>query len=158
MTDEVREPEGSGKKQGGATKWKPGQSGNPAGRPPGRNKILAALDGAGDDAAKEILDKAVELAKGGDLRAIELIMSRTWPARKGRALQFALPKVEKLGDLPAANASVIQAVSEGLISPEEGQTMTGLLKEHANILEATDLAADVAAMREELAALKAGQS
>ncbi len=161
MSDDIPNAEGSAPKQRPRVVGRPfpkGVSGNPAGRPTGRNKILAALDQIGDDAAEEVLRKAIEAAKAGDLRATELLMSRAWPARKGRALQFTLPKVEKLEDLPVANAAVIAAVSEGLISPEEGQAMTALLREHAGILETTQLAADVAAMREELAALRDRQS
>ena len=68
--------ENSGRKQHGRP-FEPGQSGNPAGKPRGtRNRVLAALDKIGDEAADDVLRAAVTAAKGGDMRATELILSR----------------------------------------------------------------------------------
>jgi hypothetical protein len=78
-------PEETGKKQNGA-RWPRGRSGNPNGRPRGsRSHVLAALDQIGAENAEAILQKAVEQAKNGDQRSMELILSRVWPAQKGAA-------------------------------------------------------------------------
>jgi hypothetical protein len=122
-------------------------SGNAAGRPKGsRNRILAALDKIGEDAAGEVLKKAVEAAKGGDMRAIEAVLSRVWPARKGRPVRLALPALETAADLPAALASVAAAVARGEVTPEEGQAVGALLEAHRRAVETADLAARLDAL------------
>jgi hypothetical protein len=70
-----------------AGRFQPGKSGKPKGS---RNHVLAALDQIGSENAEAILREAVKMAIGDeksppDLRAAELILSRVWPARKGRA-------------------------------------------------------------------------
>lgn len=63
--------------------WAPGTSGNPAGRPAGSGSIVAELrrlvqqeDATGESAAAIIARQLVELAKGGDLRAIKECFDR----------------------------------------------------------------------------------
>ena len=49
------------------TRFKPGQSGNPAGRRAGsRSKVLVALDALGEGEAESIVKALIEKAKGGD--------------------------------------------------------------------------------------------
>src|SRR3954451_23884806 len=66
-------------------RFRPGQSGNPGGRPAGRG-IGAVLrdkldDGYGDGStpAQRIADVLIRLAVGGDVRAIALVFDRTEP-------------------------------------------------------------------------------
>jgi Family of unknown function (DUF5681) len=52
------------------TPWRPGQSGNPSGRPKGaRNKITLVVEALLDDEAETITRKAIEVAKSGDMTA-----------------------------------------------------------------------------------------
>jgi hypothetical protein len=56
------------------TRFQPGNAGGP-GRPAGsRNKATLALDKIADDAGEEILNAMVGAAKGGDMRAAELVL------------------------------------------------------------------------------------
>ena len=73
--------------------WTKGQSGNPAGRPVGvKNKITLVklqiegeLRGQTKDDMREVLAKAVELAKAGDKDMIKMLVDK-WisPARAGQ--------------------------------------------------------------------------
>jgi hypothetical protein len=66
MTGSTTRPETTGQKQRG--RWRPGQSGNPAGRPSGRrHAALAALDAIGAEAAAEVMRAVVAAAKEGDM-------------------------------------------------------------------------------------------
>src|SRR5215216_6798668 len=93
------EIENSGQKQSGSPRrpgnpaWEPGVSGNPAGKPKGaRNKTTLAMEALLDGDAEAITQKAIELAKGGDITAIRLCLDRLCPPRKDRYVTFAIPR------------------------------------------------------------------
>ena len=120
--------------------WPKGVSGNPAGRPKGaRHKALVALDLVGQEAALDIMRTVVDAAKDGDMRAAELILARLWPIRKGRPVAIDLPPVSSASELPAAFASVIQAVSQGQLTPDEAASVTAILDAQARAIQIVDL-------------------
>jgi hypothetical protein len=120
-------------------RWRPGKSGNPAGKPRGaKNRVLLALDRVGADNAQAILEVAVEAAKSGDMRAVELILSRAWPARKGRPVSLALPPILIGADLPGALSTVVAAVASGTLTPDEGQAMATILETQRRGIELAD--------------------
>ena len=130
--------------------FKPGQSGNPRGRPAGsRNKELAALDALGAEAAREVLAATVTAAKRGNSRAAELILSRVWPVRKGRPVALPdLPAIETPADLVRALGSVAEAVASGAITPDEGQAVAAVLEAQRRAVETAELAERVARLEE----------
>ena len=70
---------------GEATRFQPGQSGNPAGKPKGaRNRTTLAIEALIDGAAGDIANKAIELAKAGDAAMIRALLDRAAPARRDR--------------------------------------------------------------------------
>jgi Family of unknown function (DUF5681) len=94
-------------------KFKKGQSGNPNGKPPGaRNKATLLIEKLLDDDAKNIAEKAIELAKSGDSTALRLCLDRIAPARKDRHIPFKLPKLEKPEHAIAAAAAIVEAVAQ----------------------------------------------
>ena len=65
------------------TRFRPGESGNPGGRPKGsRNKATLAMEALLDGEGEEITRKAIELAKDGDMGAIRVCMDRIAPPRR----------------------------------------------------------------------------
>src|SRR3954462_8396114 len=75
-------------------RFKPGQSGNPVGRPTGsRSRLSSALDAQAAEAIEEIVQGRIEAAKGGDTQASKIILERMWPTRKGAPIAFKLPEV-----------------------------------------------------------------
>ena len=143
MTDR----ENSDRKQG--SRWQPGELGNPAGKPRGaRNRVLLALDQIGEEAAAEVLGAAVTAAKGGDLGAASLILSRVWPGRKGRPVVLDLPAMQSAGDLPAALGAIAAAVAGGELTPEEGQALAAVLEGQRRAIETADLEQRVAALEQ----------
>src|SRR3954471_3120946 len=86
-------------------RFKPGQSGNPNGRPTGsRSKVLVALDALGEGEAEAIVKAMIEKAKAGAPLAGRTILERVWPPRKGARVTFGLPEVKTPADLVDAVA------------------------------------------------------
>ena len=147
MSDAVNTPEKA--PRGGKLRpaWKPGQSGNPNGRPKGSlnattRMVQALLDGD----AEEIVRKAIELAKAGDGPVLRAVLERLAPARKDNPVTLALPAVETAADAKAASSAVLSAVATGEITPAEGQSVMALLSAHRAIVETVDLEARIAAL------------
>ena len=69
-----------------------GQSGNPAGRPPGaRNKATLALEERLEARAGEIVDVAVRRALLGDTVSLRMCLDRILPRGRDRPVPFVLP-------------------------------------------------------------------
>jgi hypothetical protein len=133
------------------TRFKPGQSGNPSGRPAGsRSKTCVALDALAEGEAAEIVKAMIEKAKEGDGQSGRVILERIWPPRKGARLTFDLPEVTKADDLPGAIAAVNRQVADGEISPDEGMLIVGLLDAQRRAIETSELADRVALLEERL--------
>jgi hypothetical protein len=127
----------AGKKHG--TKWKKGQSGNPAGKPPGsRHKVTLAVERLLDGEGEELTRKAIELAKEGDLTALKLCLERICPPRKSRPISIDLPDVKISEGVSLAQTSVVQAVGEGEITHEEGQVLSNILESRRKSIESED--------------------
>lgn len=137
------------------TKFQPGQSGNPKGRPQGsRSRKLVALDALAEGEIEDIVRAMIEKAKEGDAVAARPILDRVWPARKGARVPFRLAKVTKAEDLPAAFAAVIDQVAVGELSLDEGTLIAGLLDVHRRTFETSELAERLTALEEKLGASK----
>lgn len=130
-------PAGAAKPHPG--RFKPGQSGNPAGKPKGtRAPIYAALDLAATEAMPEIITALVEKAKEGDARAADLLLRRAWPERKGRPLRFPLPQLSGPSGLLDAMNAVTTGVASGDLTPEEATAIAGVIEIHRKIVVAED--------------------
>lgn len=102
--------------------FKKGYSGNIKGRPYGvRNKISSTIQQIFENDASEIAYKLVELAKGGDLSAIKLILERVYPAPKNKELYFTLPKINDKSGIDKAKGEIQQAFVNGEIASAEAK-------------------------------------
>jgi hypothetical protein len=124
------------------TKFKPGQSGNPNGRPKGsRHKTTLAIEKLLDGEAEEITRKAIDLAKGGDMAAIRICLDRLAPPRKDRPILFTLPKMEKARDAADASAAIVEAASAGELTPSEAGELLKIVESYARTLQVSDFEA-----------------
>lgn len=104
-----------------------GQSGNPAGKPKGvRNRSTLAAEALLDGEAEQLTRKAIELALAGDTIALKLCLERILPPRKDRAVMFSLPGL-KNADRASSITAILEAVSQGSITPSEAEMVVKLL-------------------------------
>ncbi|KAA0122857.1 hypothetical protein CIW48_15560 [Methylobacterium sp. P1-11] len=121
-------------------KFRPGQSGNPAGKAKGtRNATTLALEALLDGEAAALTRKAIELAQEGDTVALRLCLERILPARKDRPIAFALPPIATTDDLPKATGAIVAAVAAGELTPAEAAEISKTLDVHVRAIEATEL-------------------
>jgi uncharacterized protein DUF5681 len=140
------DPETTEKKPG---LFEPGGPGGP-GRPQGsRNAATLMLDRIADEAGKAILEKMIEAAKSGDMRAAELVLQRIWPARKSRPIALTLPTIQSAADVVAAVGAVADAVGAGDITPDEGQAVASILEAKRKAIETVNLEARLSALEQE---------
>ena len=123
------------------TPFKPGQSGNPGGRPKGsRNRVTLALESLLDGEAHALTQKAVELALGGDLVALRICLDRILPPRKDRTVLFELPSIATIEDAPRPMAAITAAIAQGEITAAEASDVSQLVDAYVRSVEASDLA------------------
>jgi hypothetical protein len=120
--------------------FKPGQSGNPAGRPKGaRHKTTLAIEALLDGQHEKLTQKAIDLALAGDMQALRICMDRLAPVRRDRPVMFDLPRIETIADLPQATRAIMEAVAAGELTPSEAAELGKLVDAHAKAIEVTDL-------------------
>lgn len=126
-------------------RFKPGQSGNPAGRPKGsRHATTIAIEALLDGEAEAITRKAIEAAKAGDMVAIRLVMDRICPPRKTRPVHIELPPIADTHGVADAQQEVLDAVSKGELLLDEAQALSGLIEARRKALETQELEARIA--------------
>jgi hypothetical protein len=129
--------------------YQPGQSGNLKGRPKGaRNKTTLAVEALLDGEAEAITRKAIEKAKDGDMTAIRLCLDRLAPPVKDRPVSFHLPEIKMADDASAASGAILQAVSNGEVTPGEASDLVRLPDSFTNTLVATELENRIAALED----------
>lgn len=113
-----------------------------------RHRVTKAIEALLEGEAEGLTRKAVEMALEGDTVALRLCLDRLAPPRKDSLISIRLPKVNGLKDAVEASASVLDAVSEGEITPDEGARVLSLLSAHKALIETCDLEARITALEQ----------
>ena len=129
--------------------FRPGQSGNPSGRPRGsRNATTIALESLLNGQAKALTQKAVDLALAGDLVALRICLDRILPIRKNRPIEFVLPPIKTIADAPKAIGAITEAVARGEITVTDAADISRLVETYVRAVEAADLSKRLTALEE----------
>lgn len=131
MTDKPKRP----------GRWKPGESGNPAGRKPGTGDV-AQLRAAIAARVPELLAKLMAQALEGDTSAARLLLERAVAPLKTSEPTHALCLPD--GSLSAQGRAVLGAVAAGDLAPSQGAALLGAIGTLARVVEVDELAARVA--------------
>ena len=130
--------------------------GNPGG--PGRPRACeraAALDLLAAEAGADLIEVALSEAKKGNLRAVEMLLDRIWPVRRGRPVEVDAPPIRTIPDLVPAGTAVTGAVLSGELTPEEGSAAARVLVAHQKMIETVDLEQRLDKLQKEVEARRA---
>ena len=113
-----------------------GNSGRPKGS---RNKATLAIESLLKGQAEALTQTAVSKALEGDSVALRLCMERIAPAPKDQPVSFSLPMMHNAIDASVAAGSVLNAVSDGELTPIEATRVMSLIDSYRRTLELTEI-------------------
>ena len=118
-----------------------GHPGGP-GRP--RKAVKAAADRLDEqiaEAAGDVFEVALSLAKERNIAAVKMLLDRVWPVGRHRALEIAIPEIRGAQDLLPAAAALTNAVFAGEATGREGADLARVLKAHEDVIGTVELEA-----------------
>ncbi len=126
-----------------AAAWKPGQSGNPNGRPAGSGEV-AAIRAAIADRVPELLAAMMTRALDGDVGAARLLLERAVAPLKAAEQPQALSLPD--GTLTDQGRAVLASVAAGELAPGQGAALLGAIGTLARVTELDELTARITAL------------
>ncbi|MEI8574555.1 hypothetical protein U737_19920 [Methylomonas sp. LW13] len=125
-------------------KFKPGQSGNPNGRPKGKSAggmVRKAIEERREDILKVVMDAALN----GDLQACKTLLDRIAPTLRPVAASVAIT-LNKSAGLAEQGAEVVNAALSGNVPPDVANQLISVLTHQGKLIETTELIARVEAL------------
>ena len=130
-------------------KFRPGQSGNPAGRPRRGTATAEGLRGRLAERAGEVLDVVTYAALAGDLQAARLVLERILPPLRPQASPVELPALAAAGTLTDRATAILAAAGAGEIAPDVAAHLLAALGGVAKISEIDELTRRIEALEAE---------
>jgi hypothetical protein len=130
-------------------RWKTGESGNPAGRPPGAgevSKLRAAIGARVPELLAAMMDKALD----GDVGAARLLLERSIAPLKAseQTQSLSLPD----GTLTQQGRAVLASVAAGELSPGQGAQLLSAIGSLARVTEMDELTTRITTLEQHHAA------
>jgi hypothetical protein len=126
--------------------FKPGQSGNPAGKPPGaKNRATVLAQALFDGEAETLTRKIIELAKAGDMQALRVCIDRLCPPLKAQTapVQIDIPATDSIGGIAKG---FIRAAADGRLAPDVAAQLVSAVGTLARVVEIDELKIRLAAL------------
>jgi hypothetical protein len=115
---------------------RPFEPGNPGRKPGSRNRTTRVAEALLRGEEPELVRKAIELAKAGDVPMLKFLLDRSLP--KQRRIELELPEVKFASDAVDALGAVLNAVANSEIAPREGAEVAMLLAAYARAIDVAD--------------------
>ena len=96
-----------------------------------------------------VVKAVLDAAKGGDMVACRIVLDRIAPPPRGRLIRFDVPPIATAADVAQATAIVLRAVADGVLTPDEAATITGVLETRRRAIETVELEQRVTALEKE---------
>jgi hypothetical protein len=119
------------------TSWKPGQSGNPAGRAKGSINVSTRLRKMID--VESILKKLQEAALSGDVQAARTLLERALPVYRATAEPVTVAGIHGAETLTDKARVVLEAVADGRVPPDIGAQLVAAIGTVARVAEMDEL-------------------
>lgn len=117
-------------------RFQAGQSGNPAGRPPGSlNKRTLAAQAVLAERAEEIVTNLMDRAMEGQGTAMRLCADRLLPTGRNRCVAIELPMVQTPDDAEAALAVVLAELAAGKLTVSEVSAFITVIQRMSRLAE-----------------------
>lgn len=139
---------GESRKNASSTRGTPFKAGNPGRTKGSRHKVTRAVEALLEGQHEALTQKAIEKALDGDIVALRLCLDRIAPPRRDSPIAFNLPPVGTASEIVEASTTLLGAVTDGTVTPDEGGRVMALLTAHRAIVETCDLEARIAALEE----------
>ena len=120
-----------------AKRGKPFANGNSGRKPGSKNRATLVAAALLEGEVEELVRKAVELAKAGDVVMLKFLLGRILP--RERLVKLDLPSMDFADDAVEALGCIMRAVSEGTISPSEGAAVAPLIDSYARAIDLADV-------------------
>ena len=118
--------------------WKPGQSGNPAGRPKNSGKV-AELRALLQPHAQELVQKAVDMALDGDSTALRMCLERLVPPFKAESATVKVPALDTAENITEQGQIVLKAIASGDIPVDDALSVLNAINQQAKLEEFGEL-------------------
>lgn len=105
----------------------PGKSGNAAGRPKGACNRRTRLAQLLEPHAEELIAKLVDLARGGDVQALRLVIERLIPKADHAPLEVDLPQEINFSNLSEVKNMILVAALEGKMNVGDAERLVTLV-------------------------------
>lgn len=119
--------------------FKPGQSGNPAGKSPGQTPRALFRKLVGDN-LQVIVETLVNNAKAGDTAAAKVLTDRLVPALKPTSDSMSL-KVS--GTLSEQGAAIVAAMTTGKVTPEQAKSAMDVILAQSHLIDQAEIIAQL---------------
>jgi hypothetical protein len=127
-------------RRGPGRPFKPGQSGNPAGKRPGtRHRATMLAERLIDGEVEAMVRMAIEKAKQGDMVALRLCLDRILPPRRDRPVHFSIPALNSADDGSRAMAAIATAVASGDLTPSEAAELSRVVEAFVQVLQISEI-------------------
>lgn len=132
--------------------FKPGQSGNPHGRPPGRDVRAALFKQELKKFEPKLIAKVIELALEGDKDALKICLERIYPTpklrpRTGDEVRLEFPPGATLSEKAEI---IVDAALRGEVGLDGATVAMSLITEKARVDDLDQVAKDVAEIKRRL--------
>jgi len=128
--------------------FKPGESGNPNGRPKGTTDRRTVFRDMVEPHSIQLVNHAVEMALSGNEAMLRLLLDRLLPAK---------PKDEPLDNLDLSTGSLVErsnnvlsGLDNGTITPHQGNNLLRGLRDHTHIVEIDVIVKELRKLQEQM--------
>jgi hypothetical protein len=136
------------------TRGRPFEKGNGGRRPGSKNRTTLVAEALLKGEEGELVRKAIEVAKAGDVPMLKFLLDRILP--KERPVRLDLPLIDRDFHGVEACGAIIEAVSTGRIAPNEAAALASLVTAYARIIDFAEFGERLENVEKDLRAMKNG--